>query len=166
MSGRVQPGSEAALARATVSWPGGTSFETVEPVDTRPAWNAIRATRDRAVTPGRGATFTWLQGDTAAGSVAKDYVVDFSKAEGDKLDLSDLLDHDGSRNQNDLKSLLSVFQDSEGVHLHVKESSAAPVTQEIVLMNHTFDTLTGGSGTTANQVIDFMLQNNMLDINK
>ena len=53
-------------------------------------------------------------------------MVDFSKAEGDKLDLSDLLDHDGSRNQNDLKSLLSVFQDSEGVHLQVKESSAAP----------------------------------------
>ncbi|HDN9008332.1 TPA: Ig-like domain-containing protein, partial [Aeromonas veronii] len=111
-------------------------------------------------------TFTWLQGDTAAGSVAKDYVVDFSKAEGDKLDLSDLLDHDGSRNQNDLKSLLSVFQDNEGVHLQVKESSTAPVTQEIVLMNHTFDSLTGGAGTTANQVIDYMLTNNMLDIDK
>ncbi|WP_421296702.1 type I secretion C-terminal target domain-containing protein, partial [Aeromonas sp. 604534] len=111
-------------------------------------------------------TFTWLQGDTAAGSVAKDYVVDFSKAEGDKLDLSDLLDHDGSRNQNDLKSLLSVFQDNEGVHLQVKESSTASVTQEIVLMNHTFDSLTGGAGTTANQVIDYMLTNNMLDIDK
>ncbi|WP_082189001.1 retention module-containing protein [Aeromonas hydrophila] len=111
-------------------------------------------------------TFTWLQGDTAAGSVAKDYVVDFSKAEGDKLDLSDLLDHDGSRNQNDLKSLLSVFQDSEGVHLQVKESSAAPVTQEIVLMNHTFDSLTGSASATSSQVIDYMLNNNMLDIDK
>ncbi|MCF5885285.1 VCBS domain-containing protein, partial [Aeromonas veronii] len=111
-------------------------------------------------------TFTWLQGDTTAGSVAKDYVVDFSKAEGDKLDLSDLLDHDGSHSTTDLKSLLSVFQDNEGVHLQVKESSTAPVTQEIVLMNHTFDSLTGGSGTTANQVIDYMLTNNMLDIDK
>ena len=111
-------------------------------------------------------TFTWLQGDTAAGSVAKDYVVDFSKTEGDKLDLRDLLDHDGSHNQNDLKSLLSVFQDNEGVHLQVKESSTAPVTQEIVLMNHTFDSLTGGSGTTANQVIDYMLTNHMLEIDK
>uniref|UniRef100_UPI0022DFBA71 Ig-like domain-containing protein n=1 Tax=Aeromonas sp. QDB14 TaxID=2989836 RepID=UPI0022DFBA71 len=111
-------------------------------------------------------TFTWLKGDTEAGKVAKDYIVDFSKSEGDKLDLSDLLDSDGSKSESSLKSLLSVFQDSEGVHLQVKESSAAPVTQEIVLMNHTFDTLTGGSGTTANQVIDFMLQNNMLDINK
>ncbi|MFM4995377.1 retention module-containing protein [Aeromonas sanarellii] len=111
-------------------------------------------------------TFTWLKGDTEAGKVAKDYIVDFSKSEGDKLDLSDLLDSDGSKSESSLKSLLSVFQDSEGVHLQVKESSAAPVTQEIVLMNHTFDTLTGSSGTTANQVIDYMLNNNLLDIDK
>ncbi|MFQ2154640.1 type I secretion C-terminal target domain-containing protein, partial [Aeromonas sanarellii] len=111
-------------------------------------------------------TFTWLKGDTEAGKVAKDYIVDFSKSQGDKLDLSDLLDSDGSKNESSLKSLLSVFQDSEGVHLQVKESSAAPVTQEIVLVNHTFDTLTGGSGTTANQVIDYMLNNNLLDIDK
>ncbi|MCR3930936.1 Ig-like domain-containing protein [Aeromonas caviae] len=113
-------------------------------------------------------TFTWLKGDTEAGKVAKDYIVDFSKSEGDKLDLSDLLDSDGSKSESSLKSLLSVFQDSEGVHLQVKESSAAPVTQEIVLMNHTFDTLTGGSGTTANQVIDYLLNptNHMLDIDK
>ena len=118
-------------------------------------------------------TFVWNQGDTVSGSLTKDYIMDFNKGSGtinrleeDKLDLSDLLDHDGSHSTTDLKSLLSVFQDNEGVHLQVKESSAAPVTQEIVLMNHTFDTLTGGSGTTANQVIDFMLQNNMLSIDK
>ncbi|MFM5140586.1 Ig-like domain-containing protein, partial [Aeromonas rivipollensis] len=108
--------------------------------------------------------FVWQKGDTEAGKVTKDYIVDFSKSEGDKLDLSDLLDSDGSKNESSLKSLLSVFQDSEGVHLQVKESSA----QEIVLMNHTFDTLTGGAGTTANQVIDYMLNpnNHMLDIDK
>ncbi|MGL6005610.1 retention module-containing protein [Aeromonas sobria] len=123
---------------------------------------------------GEGAdTFVWNKGDTVSGSLTKDYIMDFNKGsgttnrlEGDKLDLSDLLDHDGSRNQNDLKSLLSVFQDNEGVHLQVKESSTAPVTQEIVLMNHTFDSLTGSSGITANQVIDYMLNNNMLDIDK
>ncbi|MFM5257251.1 Calx-beta domain-containing protein [Aeromonas veronii] len=123
---------------------------------------------------GEGAdTFVWNKGDTVFGSLTKDYIMDFNKGsgsinrlEGDKLDLSDLLDHDGSHSTTDLKSLLSVFQDNEGVHLQVKESSTAPVTQEIVLMNHTFDSLTGGSGTTANQVIDFMLTNNMLDIDK
>ncbi|WP_421279062.1 tandem-95 repeat protein [Aeromonas veronii] len=123
---------------------------------------------------GEGAdTFVWNKGDTVSGSLTKDYIMDFNKGagtinrlEGDKLDLSDLLDHDGSHSTTDLKSLLSVFQDNEGVHLQVKENSTAPVTQEIVLMNHTFDSLTGGSGTTANQVIDYMLTNNMLDIDK
>ncbi|MFM5584796.1 type I secretion C-terminal target domain-containing protein [Aeromonas veronii] len=123
---------------------------------------------------GEGAdTFVWNKGDTVSGSLTKDYIMDFNKGsgtinrlEGDKLDLSDLLDQDGSHSTTDLKSLLSVFQDNEGVHLQVKESSTAPVTQEIVLMNHTFDSLTGGSGTTANQVIDYMLTNNMLDIDK
>ncbi|MEH8134927.1 VCBS domain-containing protein [Aeromonas veronii] len=118
-------------------------------------------------------TFVWNKGDTVSGALTKDYIMDFNKgsgttnlSEGDKLDLSDLLDHDGSHSTTDLKSLLSVFQDNEGVHLQVKESSTASVTQEIVLMNHTFDSLTGGSGTTANQVIDYMLTNNMLDIDK
>ncbi|MGB6187896.1 MAG: type I secretion C-terminal target domain-containing protein, partial [Aeromonas molluscorum] len=110
--------------------------------------------------------FTWQQGDTTTGSIAKDYVVDFSKAEGDKLDLRDLLDHDGSHNQNDLKGLLSAFQDSEGVHLQVKEAANSQVTQEIVLMNHTFDTLTGSAAATGAQVIDFMLNNHMLEIDK
>ena len=31
---------------------------------------------------------------------------------------------------------------------------------------HTFDSLTGGTGSTANQVIDYMLVNNLLDIEK
>ena len=92
--------------------------------------------------------------------MAKDYIVDFSKSEGDTLDLSDLLDSDGSKNESSLKSLLSVFQGSEGVHLQIKESSA---TQEIVLMKHTFDTLTGVAGTTANQVIDYLLNPNDID---
>ncbi|MCF3099116.1 type I secretion C-terminal target domain-containing protein, partial [Aeromonas australiensis] len=110
--------------------------------------------------------FTWLQGDTEAGKVAKDYIVDFSKSDGDKLDLRDLLDHDGSRNQSDLKGLLSVFEDSEGVHLQVKESSGAAVSQEIVLMNHSFASITGSTASTSSQVIDYMLSHNMLDIDK
>ncbi|WP_429195217.1 choice-of-anchor K domain-containing protein [Aeromonas veronii] len=118
-------------------------------------------------------TFVWNKGDTISGSLTKDYIMDFNKGagtanrlEGDQLDLRDLLDHDCSHNATDLRSLLSVFQDNEGVHLLVKESSIASVSQEIVLMSHSFDSLTGGSGTTANQVIDYMLSNNILDIDK
>ncbi|MEZ6930839.1 VCBS domain-containing protein [Aeromonas sp. S16(2024)] len=114
---------------------------------------------------GEGAdTFVWQKGDTEAGKVAKDYVVDFSTLE-DKLDLSDLLDPDGNQDPDSLRSLLSVFEDTDGVRLEVKESSGAQVTQEIVLMNHTFESLTGVSGSTADEVINYMLQS-MLDINK
>ncbi|WP_185975507.1 Ig-like domain-containing protein [Aeromonas caviae] len=109
-------------------------------------------------------TFVWNQGDTVSGSLTKDYIMDFNKGsgtinrlEGDKLDLSDLLD---SHNQNDLTSLLSVIQGGDGVHLFIREdNSATSSTQEIVLMNHTFDSLTGGSNTTTEQVLDYMLRN-------
>ncbi|MGS3140269.1 VWA domain-containing protein [Aeromonas sanarellii] len=114
---------------------------------------------------GEGAdTFVWQKGDTEAGKVAKDYVVDFSTLE-DKLDLSDLLDPDGNQDPDSLRSLLSVFQDSDGVRLEVKEISGAQVTQEIVLRDHTFDSLTGVSGSTAEEVINYMLKG-MLDIDK
>ncbi|XEI34783.1 type I secretion C-terminal target domain-containing protein [Aeromonas veronii] len=93
-------------------------------------------------------------------------MVDFSKAEGDKLDLSDLLDHDGSKNESSLKGLLSVFEDSQGVHFKVSESQGGPATQEIVLSGHSFASLTGNSASSASQVIDYMLANNMLDIDK
>jgi len=33
-------------------------------------------------------------------------------------------------------------------------------------MNHTFDSLTGSASATSSQVIDYMLNNNMLDIDK
>ncbi|WP_223933737.1 VCBS domain-containing protein [Aeromonas caviae] len=109
-------------------------------------------------------TFVWNQWDTVSGAVATDYIMDFNKGsgtinrlEGDKLDLSDLLD---SHNQNDLTSLLSVIQGGDGVHLFIREdNSATSSTQEIVLMNHTFDSLTGGSNTTTEQVLDYMLRN-------
>ena len=38
------------------------TFETVEALDARPEWNAIRATRDVSIAPAPGATFTWLKG--------------------------------------------------------------------------------------------------------
>ena len=38
------------------------TFETVEALDARPEWNAIRATPTEQRQPARGDTFTWLQG--------------------------------------------------------------------------------------------------------
>ncbi|MFQ1807443.1 VWA domain-containing protein, partial [Aeromonas veronii] len=115
--------------------------------------------------------FVWSQGDASASNPAVDTVTDFKPSLSDptlrdKLDLSDLLDHDGSKTESLLKSLLSVSADSQGVHLKVSDSVGGSVTQEIVLSGHTFGSLTGNSGATASQVIDYMLTNNMLDIDK
>ncbi|MEH8224806.1 type I secretion C-terminal target domain-containing protein [Aeromonas veronii] len=115
--------------------------------------------------------FVWSQGDASASNPAVDTVTDFKPSLSDptlrdKLDLSDLLDHDGSKTESLLKSLLSVSADSQGVHLKVSDSVGGSVTQEIVLSGHTFGSLTGNSGATASQVIDYMLANNMLDIDK
>jgi Ca2+-binding RTX toxin-like protein len=124
------------------------------------------------LTGGEGADiFVWNKGDTEAGKLTVDTITDFNPSRGapllrDKLDLSDLLDHDGSKNESSLKGLLSVFEDSQGVHLKVSESVGGAVTQEIVLAGHSFASLTGSAGSSANQVIDYMLNNNLLDIDK
>ncbi|OKP35990.1 hypothetical protein BJP22_18980, partial [Aeromonas veronii] len=124
------------------------------------------------LTGGDGADiFVWNKGDNESGKLTVDTVTDFKPSlsdptQRDKLDLSDLLDHDGSKTESLLKNLLSVSADSQGVHLKVSDSVGGSVTQEIVLSGHTFGSLTGNSGATASQVIDFMLTNNMLDIDK
>ncbi|MFM4718563.1 Ig-like domain-containing protein, partial [Aeromonas bivalvium] len=115
--------------------------------------------------------FVWSKGDIEEGKLTVDTITDFNPSrddasQRDKLDLRDLLDQDDTQHPDDLKSLLSVFQDDEGVHLQVKTSASSEVAQEIVLVNHSFDTLTGNSGATSSQVIDFMLNNHMLEIDK
>ncbi|WP_429019521.1 VWA domain-containing protein [Aeromonas veronii] len=113
--------------------------------------------------------FVWNQGDASASNPAVDTVTDFNPSLSDptlrdKLDLRDLLDHGGSKDASLLKGLLSVFEENDGVHLKVSESGVE--TQVIVLSGHTFGSLTGNSGETASQVIDYMLSHNMLDIDK
>ncbi|MCH7373184.1 Ig-like domain-containing protein [Aeromonas sp. MR16] len=125
---------------------------------------AGRAGSDALHGGGGADSFVWLQGDTHAGEVTRDYVADFNQGEGDRLDLSDLLDHDGSKSVDDLKSLLSMVQDTDGIHLQVKDTTTHQVTQDIVLANHTFGSMTGDSNSTASQVLDYMLTNHRLDI--
>ncbi|WP_461605728.1 type I secretion C-terminal target domain-containing protein, partial [Aeromonas allosaccharophila] len=122
------------------------------------------------LTGGDGADiFVWNKGDTESGKLMVDTVTDFNPSLGDltqrdKLDLRDLLDHDGPKDASSLKGLLSVFEENDGVHLKVSESGVE--TQVIVLSGHTFGSLTGNSGATASKVIDYMLSHNMLDIDK
>ncbi|WP_206667388.1 VWA domain-containing protein [Aeromonas veronii] len=100
---------------------------------------------------------------------------DVDIAKSDKLDLSDLLDHDGSKQEADLTKLLSVFESGTDVHIQVRASEGSSVvSQEIVLLNTTFESITGDSNqvydsstsSASEQVINYMLQNHLLDIDK
>ncbi|MGL5039807.1 MAG: Ig-like domain-containing protein, partial [Aeromonas sp.] len=110
--------------------------------------------------------FVWSQQDKPVGTMTKDIVTDFNHNQGDKLDLSALLDSNGTQGKDDMKGLLSVFENDEGVHLEIKDADTHNVTQEIVLADHSFDSLTGGMGSTATQVVDYMLNNHMLELHK
>ncbi|MNE19636.1 Serralysin C precursor [compost metagenome] len=146
----------------------GTLIGTMEDDDLQGgAGNDIlvgRAGSDLLHGSGGADTFAWLQGDLEAGKVTLDYVADFNQGEGDRLDLSDLLDQDGSQTMDSLKSLLSMVQETDGIHLQVQDTTTHQVAQDIVLMNHTFGSLTGDESSTASQVIDYMLSNHRLDI--
>ncbi len=95
-------------------------------------------------------------------------------AHSDKLDLSDMLDHSGSNLEGDLSKLLSAFEAQDGVHLQVKSAGNNQVSQEIVLLGESFSSITGDSNgvygpsqaDASQQVINYMLQNHLLDIDK
>ncbi|MGL5288854.1 MAG: Ig-like domain-containing protein [Aeromonas sp.] len=144
---------------------------TVDPVNTAntaETTNTVHAELGNHILCGtQGADlFVWGQQEKPAGTVTKDIVNDFNHNQGDKLDLSALLDNNGTQSHDDMKGLLSVFEKDDGVHLEVKDADTHSVTQEIVLADHSFDSLTGGMGSTATQVVDYMLNNHMLELHK
>ncbi|MGL6419801.1 VWA domain-containing protein, partial [Aeromonas allosaccharophila] len=131
------------------------------------------------LTGGEGADiFVWNKGDASANNPATDVITDFNKTanntvdlnQKDVIDLSDLLDSDGSKSEASLKGLLSIFEDGGKVRLEVRDdTSQHNLMQTIVLEGHSFASLTGNTYTDksqASQVIDYMLLNNMLEIDK
>ncbi|MFM5375091.1 cadherin-like domain-containing protein [Aeromonas veronii] len=123
-------------------------------------------------------SFVWNQGDASASSPATDVITDFNKTANNTVDLnqkdviylSDLLDSDGGKSDASLKGLLSIFEESGKVRLEVRDDTPQHnLMQTIVLEGHSFASLTGNAYTDqsqASQVIDYMLLNNMLEINK
>ncbi|MEH8100886.1 VWA domain-containing protein [Aeromonas veronii] len=123
-------------------------------------------------------SFVWNQGDASVSNPAVDVITDFNKTannavDGDQkdvIDLSDLLDAHSSKSVASLKELLSIFEDNGKVRLEVRDdTSDDKLMQTIVLEGHSFASLTGNAYTNqsqASQVIDYMLLNNMLEINK
>ncbi|MGL6453163.1 Ig-like domain-containing protein, partial [Aeromonas veronii] len=131
------------------------------------------------LTGGEGADiFVWNKGDASASNPATDVITDFNKKinnavdlnQMDVIDLTDLLDSDGGKSEASLKGMLSIFEDSGKVRLEVRDDTPQHnLMQTIVLEDHSFASLTGNTYTDksqASQVIDYMLLNNMLEIDK
>jgi T1SS-143 domain-containing protein len=114
---------------------------------------------------GEGADiFQWNEGDDGTtGSPAVDYVVDFDASEGDVLDLSDLLDSDGTNtiDATNLDDYLKANFDSvEGtttveVYTNGDANSGGQSTQNIVL-----------NGEFTQQDLTSLLNNNNLDVDQ
>jgi large repetitive protein len=117
--------------------------------------------------------FSWQSGHQGtAASPAVDHVTDFNKSL-DVLDISDLLDHDGSKTYDQLKSYLSIGSDTSNVTIEIHDpaatqanASGAGVVEKIVLDGVHYSDLTGGSNSSAADVLNHLLTDHLLNIDK
>ncbi|WP_166020037.1 VCBS domain-containing protein, partial [Cobetia sp. MB87] len=117
------------------------------------------------LTGGDGAdTFQWLSGHdiNSEGGMATDTITDFSVADGDVIDLSDLLQ--SNDDADTLSSFLHFESDGEGgtnIEISVDGSNGSNITQEINLQD--VDLTSGGDTDT--QIIQSLLDSNSLKTN-
>ena len=120
-------------------------------------------------------TFVWLLGDQGvAGNPAVDVITDFSvrvvennavKEPGDVLDLRDLLDHDASKSVSQLLANIKVDgADRDNVTLEITDSGSA--VQKIQLQGTSYQEITGSASSTADQVLQQLLDSHQLLIDK
>ncbi|MFM5383121.1 VCBS domain-containing protein, partial [Aeromonas veronii] len=120
-------------------------------------------------------TFTWNLGDAGTpGSPNVDLIKDFDvriegsnlvKQPGDVIDLRDLMDYDGSK---DLTTLLNNIQvdDSDHNNVTLLVSDAGSQVQKIELYDISYQDITGSAASTANEVLNHLLQDQQLLINR
>ncbi|MHC9036768.1 type I secretion C-terminal target domain-containing protein, partial [Cobetia marina] len=109
-------------------------------------------------------TFQWMSGDdvNSEGGMATDTITDFSVADGDVIDLSDLLQSNGDADA--LSSFLHFESDGDGgttIEISVDGSAGSNVTQEITLQD--VDLTSGGDSDA--QIIQSLLDSNSLKTN-
>jgi surface adhesion protein len=98
------------------------------------------------LTGGAGAdTFVWLKGDTNTGT-GVDTVTDFKHGDGDKLDLSDLLQ---GNNDTNLSSYLKLTTDSSGSTLSVSSTGSFTAQGGTADVTIKIDGANWGSGSAA-----------------
>ncbi len=118
-------------------------------------------------------TYVWHAGDLGTSAIPDvDHVVGFSKTQ-DVLDISDLLDHDGSKTYDQLKSYLSIGSDTSNVTIEIHDpaatlanASGAGVVEKIVLDGVHYSDLTGGGNSSAADVLNHLLTDHLLNIDK
>ena len=120
-------------------------------------------------------TFTWNLGDAGTpGSPNVDLIKDFDvrieesnlvKKPGDVIDLRDLMDHDGSK---DLTTLLNNIQvdDSDHNNVTLLVSDSGSQVQKIELYDISYQDITGSSASTANDVLQHLIADHQLLIDK
>nr|WP_255303161.1 VCBS domain-containing protein [Cobetia sp. 5-11-6-3] len=142
---------------------GGSGTDTLKGGDG--ADLLIGGTGNDILTGGDGAdTFQWMSGDdvNSEGGMATDTITDFSVADGDVIDLSDLLQSNGDADA--LSSFLHFESDGDGgttIEISVDGSAGSNVTQEITLQD--VDLTSGGDSDA--QIIQSLLDSNSLKTN-
>ena len=120
------------------------------------------------LTGGAGADiFKWESGDEGTtDNPAVDFVTDFSTAEGDSLNLADLLQGEES---GDITDYISVAQNGSDVVIEVTpEGNGGDMNQIITLQNTTVDQLAGGDTSSMSQadIINTLINNGQLNVDQ
>lgn len=112
-------------------------------------------------------TFVWKDGHAGTeGTPAFDIVTDFSAAEGDVLDFSDLLQGEES---GDITDFISVIQSGDDVLINLTPEGNGEMTQTVKLKDTNFNDLgIGGfdAATQQAQIIDTLISNGQLNVDQ
>ncbi|WP_052741651.1 calcium-binding protein [Kiloniella litopenaei] len=104
--------------------------------------------------------FVFRQADIATnGPVETDTIKDFKF--DDVLDLGDLLNT--AETASNLDQYLDFIQGTNGVSIHIDSNLDGTIDHTIVLENHSLSTLGGSAGTSDNDILTNMLNQNSLD---
>jgi T1SS-143 domain-containing protein len=121
------------------------------------------------LTGGAGADiFQWNAGDDGtADTPAVDFITDFNAAEGDSLNLADLLQ--GEESSGDITDYIQIEESGDDVVISVTpEGDGSDMTQVITLQDTSLDQLVGGnaSGMSQADIINTLITNGQLNVDQ
>lgn len=111
--------------------------------------------------------FVWRAGDEgSAGSLASDIVKDFSAADGDVLDFSDLLQ--GEESAADITDFIKIEQDENDVVISLRPEGNDQITQTVTLQDTNFNDLGIGGFNSSQQaeIIQTLISNGQINVDQ